>query len=166
MLLIYFIPTLRHRFLAYGPRAVAAPSAEREKAANERADTAPFTILLDRLAAVKVPHSWFTSFYDLSVLSSLFWATQILTKGPAFRAVAAASTERDATMTFRQVVVVWALLLLQGSRRLYECHVLLKPSKSQMWFGHWVLGIAFYVATGLAVWGEGIGKSSLPHPLR
>ncbi|KAK5749338.1 hypothetical protein LTS12_020593 [Elasticomyces elasticus] len=59
-------------------------------------------------------------------------------------------------MTYRQVVVTWAILLVQGSRRLYESREFARPSKSQMWFVHWVLGLGFYTATGIAVWVEGI----------
>lgn len=168
MLLVNFIAPLRERFLHYGPRAATGTSStavEREKAANERADIAPFTVLLNRVADLRVPHGWFTSFYELSVLSSLLWASQIFTKGPGFSSVAWSVAPQEATMTYRKVLVAWALLLVQGSRRLYECLVFSKPSKSQMWFGHWVLGIGFYVATGVAVWVEGIRECS-QHALR
>jgi len=59
-------------------------------------------------------------------------------------------------MTARQVAVAWAMLMVQGSRRLYESLEFAKPSKSRMWFVHWVLGIAFYTTTCMAVWVEGI----------
>ncbi|KAK4996194.1 hypothetical protein LTR66_004139 [Elasticomyces elasticus] len=47
-------------------------------------------------------------------------------------------------------------MLAQGSRRLYECIVLSKPSSSQMWVGHWLLGILFYLAINIATFMEGI----------
>lgn len=59
--------------------------------------------------------------------------------------------------TVHQVVVVWVLLLIQGSRRLYECVYILKPGKSRMWVGHYLLGIAFYVGMSVAIWVEGTG---------
>ncbi|KAI7365772.1 hypothetical protein KC354_g4662 [Hortaea werneckii] len=57
---------------------VGTTSAEREKAAAARANQnpSPVTSLLDRLAEWKVPHSWFTSFYAVSIFWSLFWAVQ------------------------------------------------------------------------------------------
>lgn len=61
-------------------------------------------------------------------------------------------------MRFDQVVVTWLLMFAQGSRRLYECLAISSPSTSKMWFGHWALGLLFYIGTGLAVWIEGAGK--------
>lgn len=156
---MYLIPGLRGRFLAYGPRASSASlSAEREKAGREEPDRAPFAILLNRLAEITVPHSWFTSFYAVSVGCSLFWASQVLTGGPAYRLVVHLTGDRNASMTFQQVLVAYAMLLVQGSRRLYECLAFSKPSSSQMWFGHWLLGLLFYIGTSMAVWVEGIRK--------
>lgn len=171
MLFVHLTPALRDRFLAYGPRATATTTsttpAEREKAAaaKERTDTVPISHLLDRLAQVKVPHSWFTSFYQLSVLSSLFWATQIFTQGPAFSAIADTIDSSRETMTFRQVLLAWVLFFVQGSRRLYESYAFSRPSAAQMWCGHWVLGLGFYVATGVAIWAEGIREPTIPHYL-
>ena len=68
-------------------------------------------------------------------------------------------------MTIRQVMLAWAMLTVQGSRRLYECLAFSQPSKSQMWVGHWVLGIGFYIGTSVAIWIEGIRKfESLDFP--
>lgn len=36
-----------------------------------------------------------------------------------------------------------------------------KPSASKMWFVHWLLGIAFYVTVGIAVWIEGAGMPAI-----
>ncbi|KAK5135473.1 hypothetical protein LTR08_005261 [Meristemomyces frigidus] len=158
VVLIYLIPALHDRFLTYGARAAspATPHAAQEKVTLEQPAVAPYAVLLNYVAEIKVPHSWFTSFYALSVSLSLLWASQIMTGGPGYRAVAHWTAESDASMTFRQVIVAWAMLLVQGSRRLYECLAFSKPSSSQMWVGHWVLGILFYSATSLAVWVEGI----------
>jgi 3-oxo-5-alpha-steroid 4-dehydrogenase 3 / polyprenol reductase len=67
-------------------------------------------------------------------------------------------------MTFEQVKITWIMLLVQGCRRLYESLSLSKEdifsventSTSKMWGGHWVLGLAFYAATSVAIWIEGI----------
>ncbi|KAK0936955.1 hypothetical protein LTR29_011454 [Friedmanniomyces endolithicus] len=161
VLLVALIPPFRSRFLAYGARtspSSEASSAEKEKAAVKSPPSKSTLIaVLNRLADITVPHSWFTSFYVVCVGWSLVWASQLLTQGPLFRLVAAyATAERGATMTARQVAVAWAMLMVQGSRRLYESLEFAKPSKSRMWFVHWVLGIAFYTTTCMAVWVEGI----------
>ena len=64
-------------------------------------------------------------------------------------------------MTLHQVVVVWAVMLAQGCRRLYESLVFGKPSSAQMWIGHWALGIWFYLTMSVAVWIEGMRMYSL-----
>lgn len=117
------------------------------------------TRILDYLASWTVPHSFFTHFYVTSVLSSAFWATQLLSRGPAFRAVAARVSDEHLrqSMSLNQIIWCWVLMAIQGCRRLYECIAISKPSSSRMWFVHWLLGIAFYVATNLALWIEGTG---------
>ena len=67
-------------------------------------------------------------------------------------------------MRFEQVKIAWLMLLVQGGRRLYECLSLSKEdifsventSTSKMWGGHWLLGLAFYAATSVAIWVEGV----------
>lgn len=63
----------------------------------------------------------------------------------------------ESSMSVNQVMVSWMLLIVQGSRRLYECLAFSKPSSSKMWFVHWLLGIAFYLAAAVAIWVEGTG---------
>lgn len=121
--------------------------------------TGLLNLFLERLAALTVPHAWFASFYAVSVVSSLFWASQILTHGPLFRMVAAVAATPDnaeATMTIPQITVTWLFLLAQATRRLYESLVLTPPSHARMWIGHWVIGVLFYIGTSVAVWIEGI----------
>lgn len=60
-------------------------------------------------------------------------------------------------MSVDQVMLCWVLMMIQGARRLQECFVFSKPSSSDMWFVHWLLGIAFYLAAGIAIWIEGAG---------
>lgn len=106
-----------------------------------------------------MPHSYFTQFYVVSVVSSVFWALQLLLRGNVFQAIASRVSEehRLQSMTISQVMVCWLLLAMQGSRRLWESIIFKKPSSSQMWFVHWLLGLAFYVAAGVAIWIEGSG---------
>lgn len=67
-------------------------------------------------------------------------------------------------MTFEQVKITWLLMLIQGCRRLYECLSLSKEdifsventSESKMFGGHWLMGIAFYIAMSISTWIEGI----------
>ncbi|EME48490.1 hypothetical protein DOTSEDRAFT_141569 [Dothistroma septosporum NZE10] len=158
VLVVFAIPATRSRFLDYGPRNAKRGTVEKEHGAQGKtvkADGGVLSDLLDTLAKVRVPHSWFTSFYAVSSILSLLWAAELLVKGPGFRAIAQYVPDGSRSMTFQQVMVVWVMMLAQGSRRLYECMVIAKPSSSEMWVGHWALGIFFYVATSVAVWVEG-----------
>jgi 3-oxo-5-alpha-steroid 4-dehydrogenase 3 len=120
--------------------------------------------LLDFVATICVPHSWFTSFYAVSVLLSLFWASEVASRGPTFTAVSSCVLDRQSSMGFEQVALAWLLMLVQGSRRLYECLILTQPSKSKMWVGHWALGLLFYVVTSVAVWVDGTCRLSAYSP--
>lgn len=124
--------------------------------------------MLDQVAALTVPHSYFTSFYYVSTLLSIFWASQLISRGPAFRAVSAYCEPRNEhdSVSFDRVLVTWTLMLAQGSRRLYESLTLSGPSKSRMWVGHWVLGLAYYAGASIAVWVEGICKPGLSPTVR
>ena len=62
-------------------------------------------------------------------------------------------------MSTNKTALVWALMLIQGIRRLFECVVFAKRSSSQMWVGHWILGLVFYACMSVAVWVEGSRKS-------
>ncbi|KAF2721239.1 hypothetical protein K431DRAFT_75153 [Polychaeton citri CBS 116435] len=166
VLLLVLIPPLGSRFVAYGARKTSPPSsAEREKEATAKGKQrqSPVQQALDAAATIQVPHSWFTSFYVLSVVLSTVWAVQILGKGFLFRivadAVSGSSADPDNSMTVEQVKLTWILMLLQGCRRLFECLAFYKPSESRMWVGHWLLGLGFYSAMSVSVWVE--GSSSL-----
>lgn len=58
-------------------------------------------------------------------------------------------------MTLDQVTIAWALMLIQGLRRLYECLAFSRPSSAQMWIGHWAFGIWYYLSVNVALWVEG-----------
>ncbi|OQE30164.1 hypothetical protein PENFLA_c003G09286 [Penicillium flavigenum] len=154
------IPTsLRSRFLAYGPRATSgsiSTGSAPPRAQNPSTENKGF---LDYLATWQVPHSYFTHFYVASVLSSVFWVAQLLSRGVVFQAIASRVSEdhQRHSMSLTQLVICCVLLAVQGSRRLWECFVFSKSSSSQMWFMHWLLGLAFYLAAGVAIWIEGSG---------
>jgi 3-oxo-5-alpha-steroid 4-dehydrogenase 3 / polyprenol reductase len=117
---------------------------------------------LNTLATYTVPHDWFVSFYFLSLTLCAFWPGEILgLQGPLWRLVRDHTKERALSMSFTQLQTTWAMMLVQSGRRLYECLDLPSSSESQMFVGHWVLGMAFYMATSVAVWVEGIRE--YPH---
>lgn len=80
-------------------------------------------------------------------------------QGAAVKALASYSSSKspEKSMSKEQVLLAWSLMVVQGLRRLYESVTLAKPSSAKMWFVHWFLGIAFYIAVGMAVWIEGVG---------
>ena len=119
-----------------------------------------FQILLDIMGKMQVPHSFFTHFYVVSVASSLFWLYHILARTPLLVDMSSQVRTADASrsMTIDQVLLTWSLMTIQGVRRLAESIIFSKPSSSKMSFVHWLLGISFYLAMGVAVWIEGAGQ--------
>ena len=141
---------LRSRFLVYGPRADTQPTTP----APHRSSG-----LLDYLTTWRVPHHLFRQFYIVSLVSSGFWALQLVYRAYAFQAIAARVNDehRSQSMSLTQVLTCWILMAMQGVRRLWECKIFAKPSSSQMWVPHWLLGLGFYLAAGIAIWIEGTG---------
>jgi 3-oxo-5-alpha-steroid 4-dehydrogenase 3 / polyprenol reductase len=150
ILVVYVIPALRDRFLVYGPRDGLAHNKRRS-----REQQGFHMKTLDYFASIKVPHSWFKHFYMLSMVSSAMWLQQLYTRGPMLQNVLRATSKDRPSMSFNQLVLCCMLLAIQGSRRLYESTVLTKPSTSQMWVGHYLLGLLYYAAMGVAIWIEG-----------
>lgn len=172
-MVIQSLNPLASRFLSYGPRASPTPSipAARDpqgKSSQEQngVKTAiPATpsfrlktdVFLDWLSELTIPHSWFASFYGISLLSSLFWVWQIATHGQVFMFLTQGA---EGTGTVRsRTLVAMGMLILQGVRRLYECLVISKSSKARMHIAHWVMGVMFYLLIGIAVWIEGSRES-------
>lgn len=167
LLFVYLTPVLNKRFLAYGARdAAEPPRGKQDSSTNLESQTkaAGMNLLLDRIANLKVPHRWFIHFYVVSVLSSALWAHQIITQGQLYCFVASFAPASDDPNPCIRVVGCWALLAIQGMRRLYEC--LRQPQgSSTMWVGHYVMGIAFYLATSIAIWIEGLPALKAFHAL-
>jgi 3-oxo-5-alpha-steroid 4-dehydrogenase 3 / polyprenol reductase len=167
ILLVYKIPILKDRFLAYGARSAVSKAeqgaASRDVKSKGRSPSLPFTYgfgplnaIFDFLATFQVPHSWFVSFYCISVASSMLWEFQLLTRGFLYRNIADWTHPRHASMSLDRIALCWLVMAFQGTRRLWECIILTRPSQSKMWVFHWLAGVLFYLATGISVWIEGI----------
>ena len=158
ILLVYLIPALNKRFLPYGARVLDQPLAGKEgspRAFVPATGSLQLSAFLDRIANAKVPHRWFIHFYVASALSSAFWAYQILTRGQLYSFLASFFPDSHDPDPCIRVALCWALLAIQGVRRLYES--LLQPKgSSQMWIGHYAIGITFYLVTGVSIWIEGL----------
>ncbi|RAH83539.1 3-oxo-5-alpha-steroid 4-dehydrogenase [Aspergillus japonicus CBS 114.51] len=158
--------SLHSRFVVYGARATStdskppsAPASTTSASSSSSPSSSPATRILDYLASLRVPHSYFTQFYVASVAASVFWGVQLLCRGAAFQAFATrvSPDHLQRSMTINQILLCWVCMLLQGVRRLYECFVFSRPSASRMWFIHWLVGLAFYLGMSVAVWAEGAG---------
>ena len=163
MLTLNLSTPLRSRFITYGARATpsTAPEAKEDSSSSSSsANPSLITRALDFLSSLQVPHSYFTQFYVVSILSSLFWVGQLLLRGSVFQAVSARISPEHLqnSMSVNQVLLCWALMTVHSSRRLAESFVFSKPSTSRMFFVHWLLGIAFYLAATVAIWIEGAGR--------
>lgn len=165
ILFAYKIPLLKDRFLTYGARRPLnqtenhATSRDLKPKENFRSllrTFRPLITLFDFLATLQVPHSWFMSFYSISLASSVLWAFQLLMHGPLYQKIADRTQHQHSSMSLNRIALCWALMALQGTRRLWECLVLTKPSQSTMWIFHWLVGVLFYVATGVSIWIHGV----------
>lgn len=126
---------MRARFLTYGSRATSP-----DGKSSQPAPSKPTLVgqALDAAAAIQVPHNWFTHFYIISVSCSIFWGWKL-----------------RIWEAHGQLQIVWGLMLLQGVRRMLESYTYTSTSKSQMWFVHWLLGLAFYWSMNMSIWIEG-----------
>ena len=168
ILLAYALRPLRERFLAYGARnaadnnkgtdsvTIGSKSNGTLKILQSTPISSSITAFLDFVVTFQVPHSWFTSFYLVSITSSLIWLQQLITLGPLYQTITKDPPEQLTSMSLDQVALCWSLMAIQGTRRLLECFSFNTPSKSKMWVFHWVVGVLFYIATGIAIWIEGI----------
>ncbi|KAK1983721.1 3-oxo-5-alpha-steroid 4-dehydrogenase [Colletotrichum cereale] len=154
VLAIQAIPkTAQHLILDYGARSPAS-TGDRAKESDGPKGSNVFIDMVRAVASVgQIPHTWFMHFYIVSVASSAFWAWQYLQGGSAIASIAARQAASGTpSMSFEQTLLVWALMALQGGRRLYECLFVMKPGSSKMWFVHWLLGLGFYLCMSLSVW--------------
>lgn len=156
IIVVRFIPDLRDRFLNYGARSDANDSHNKKKdSVFPRWINIQFGPVLDWLAELTVPHSWFSHFYICSTICSAVW---LCTHIYDFDYI---SSNASLAVVFgwqTRSLLGLLLLQLQGLRRLYECLIIAKSSRSRMWVGHYLIGIGFYLVTNLAIWFEP-GKS-------
>lgn len=160
VLAVQVIPkAAQHAVLDYGARSPAGTD-DQMKDADPKA-TNRFSDFVKAVASVgQIPHAWFMHFYVASIAGSLFWASEYLRDGPALGFIAARQAQSGSpAMSLEQTALVWTLMLLQGSRRLYECFFVMKTGSSKMWLVHWLLGLGFYVCMSISVWVDGSGTS-------
>lgn len=159
-------PGERQLLLSYGARASSTAEDTKsiavDAADSDEKDLRESSALLRFVSNItsygQVPHSWFVSFYLSYLACTVFWAVQYLQNGSVFQYLATQQqTAQKPSMSSGQALISWFLMACQAARRLYECIVTIKPSKSKMWFVHWVLGLSFYLGMSLAVWIEGSG---------
>lgn len=153
IVIVRFIPDLRTRFLNYGARS---PASEKATTSEETALPKWLRIqidpMLDWAANVTVPHSWFTHFYVTSTICSACW---MFYHRRVFGSLFSIADKYALVASWEgRTIVALMLLQYQGLRRLYECIVISKKSQSRMWIGHYAIGIAFYLATNIAIWVE------------
>ncbi|KFA78020.1 hypothetical protein S40288_05245 [Stachybotrys chartarum IBT 40288] len=147
---------IREAYLNYGARRSKDQAVQQQQAAPRQDGVRDMLIGLTEYG--NVPHGWFLHFYILSVSSSVFWAWQYLQQGTFMRSMAAAQARQEGpSMTLEQVYVAWAMMALQGSRRLYESLYVSKPGSSPMWSVFWIIGLGYYTAMNIAIWIEGSG---------
>jgi hypothetical protein len=156
VLLFHGLPFL-NQYLSYGARASNRDTASAPVHHPRAGITASVRNLVDYVVMYPVPHAYFVHFYAVSVVSSLFWGWQILTKGFALKALSQNVLDGGSAqiMSREQISLVWCLMAFQGVRRLYESITLLKISSSTMSVAHYGVGIFYYLGVGVAIWIEG-----------
>ena len=146
--------------MAYGKTS----GSERSSLQDQKSSTPfPNKNILERIFTHQVPHSYFTHFYAVSIVSLLFWGSQILVKGVVIRTIHdhAVQGKPVSTMSMEQVNLLWFVMLIHSCRRLYECLYVAAPSTSIMPLTHYILGLLFYLGATVAIWIEGIGEQIL-----
>ncbi|KAJ0354346.1 hypothetical protein COL154_001899 [Colletotrichum chrysophilum] len=133
VLAIQVIPkAAQHAILDYGARSPATTD-DQTKGGGPQV-TNMFNDLVKAFASIgQIPHAWFMHFYVASIAGSAFWAFEYLRNGPFLRLIAARQAQSASpAMSLEQTILIWALMALQGSRRLYECFFVMKPGSSKI----------------------------------
>lgn len=151
----------RKLLLDYGARRSDHVTATKDQkiATNHGAGDSLLQAVKKVTSVGQVPHSWFFTYYAFYILCAGAWAVQYFMDGPhLLKFLARRQVElapNAPTVAGSQVVMLWIMMFFQAARRLYECFVVMRPSKSTMWFVHWVMGLGYYFGVSLAVWVEG-----------
>ena len=130
------VPVLRRTFIPYGKTRTGKQTTS--------------TSLLRSLAEITVPKYWFWHYYLVSVLLSGFWGVQF---------AICARGSRNCIFPWLAALdgrsfILWAMMAVQGGRRLYESICIQKSSSAKMWIGHYAVGVAFYIAMSLTVFAD------------
>jgi 3-oxo-5-alpha-steroid 4-dehydrogenase 3 len=116
------------------------------------------------VAGFRVPHKYFSHFYLVSVICSLFWGFLLWRLGWFSNGITVPFGEGEEYTMFSQLQLVWGSMLLQGFRRLLETRFFSSSSKSRMWGGHWALGLLFYLTVNMAIWVDTASDADAPFP--
>ena len=148
IVIVRLTPPLRDRFLDYGARSTA-----REKNHEPNTTETPILRTLDSLAQKRVLHTGFSDFYILSLVCLAFWVPQIYTDdGVIVNLLRYFEYGEYHGARSRRVGLCLILFAIQSVRRLFECWTLSKQStSSSMWIGHYLIGLAFYFFTNIAI---------------
>lgn len=153
----------RKLLLNYGARRSHDSPTTKDKTtvAKDEPEDSLFQAVTKLTSLGQVPHSWFFTYYVFYILCAEAWAVQYFMGGPYLLGLLASrqveTTPNAPTVTGSQIIMLWTMMFVQAARRLYECFVVMKPSKSTMWFVHWVLGLGYYFGVSVAIWIEGSG---------
>lgn len=163
---LWSVPYLNTNVRTYGARVLDSPKAAVNGGENEEQSCSLSDRILKAFADLKVPHSWFTCFYIWSSLCSSVWGYQLYTRGLLFQYIAK-HTEYTGkpSMSFNQIVLVWALFQFQGLRRMYESFISSKPSESKMHIGIFIIGMLYYTAMNPTIWIEGLRRLALSNSI-
>ena len=154
ILFIYTIPPLHKHLLQYGARN--SQSSDETLKRTTKSVRPTYELGFVQLARLRVPHDWFLHFYIVSTAMSIFWLQEIYRSGKWLGSIASREAPHEPSMTSTQLIVTWSLMSLQSFRRLYESLAFLRPSTASMWIGHYLVGIAFYLAINISVWIEAL----------
>ncbi|CAG8640388.1 6279_t:CDS:2 [Dentiscutata erythropus] len=116
-----------------------------------------------------VPKQWFKHYYIVGTLWAAFLITDVIILQNRNRGYFAwfvqifDSAEKYELDYFKEPVteciIGLVIIQVQTVRRMYECFFIERPSVgAKMHIGLYLLGLAFYIATGLSVFIEGIGN--------
>ncbi|KAI8334998.1 3-oxo-5-alpha-steroid 4-dehydrogenase-domain-containing protein [Chlamydoabsidia padenii] len=130
----------------------------------------PRTRWANCLAQLNVPKSWFTHFYIVGLIFSLYCWLELLVAtrdgiqvGPLLHTLQHWDSSQGSHRVDWQVCLIGLFLMTYHlTRRLLECWFIEKPSPhARMHISHYVVGIGFYGAMVFGTWLEGVGALSL-----
>lgn len=111
---------------------------------------------------LRVPKKWFIHFYIISILSTCFWTVELCFCRLYNKCSWIAYFSDGKTQSLCEVYISLLFMGLHGIRRFYECFAIQKHSDSQMWIGHYLLGLTYYLFCNISMWCEGGGNLQDP----